>query len=248
MKILYISLTNKCNKSCGYCPIVTWRNKPEYPDNLPFKELTEFISKFKPDLVELTGGEPTLYEHYEELCQWLKDNKFLFITKSNGTNPGYNMASAWHDEFPKHYDIIIIIDELPDFLNKINHCVSKGIPFIVIDEGPKSKKLYSSPNFDFNTFEALFVCPDGRVKWCHTREYQSEDRDNQSGKDAPNNSIFTGIEYKPCKVCKECKQVQDLARAYDKLFDPEIAMDYTPKEIPTYKEGDIIIAEEITSL
>lgn len=229
MKMLYISLTNKCNRACDWCPVTKWRNKPEFEHVMPLDKLTAFIEKYAPTHVELTGGEPLLYPYYKELCQWLIEHKIYFITKTNGDlYEGYNMASAWHggmDDFPKHYDIIILIDPMPGIHEKYKYCMDNSIPFVVIDEGPHSGRYYISPNLEFKGAPSLFICNDGHVKWCHSRELNSWERDSKLETN-PENTIYSGKEFNACTICYECKQGEDFAICYDKMFFPETSYEY----------------------
>lgn len=201
-KLLFISLTNKCNRECSYCPIKQYKNNAKYPDNMPLGDLAMFIYKAKPDYIELTGGEPTLYSHYNELCDFLDDNGFKYLTKSNGDFKGRNQISAWHTDFPKYYDQILIIKDTEDWDIKIEHCQEFKIPFKVIG---KDNNLYQGKdtnilNIPSQKYETMFICPDGRIKRCHEIEilgYSEEKR--YTIKDEPNWE----------NACPWCKSVSD---------------------------------------
>lgn len=163
-KLLFISLTNKCNRNCSYCPIKEYVNNPEYPDNLPLKELYTFIIKANPDYIELTGGEPTLYKDYNILCDKLEELGITYLTKSNGDFPGRNQVSAWHTDFPKYYNKILIIKH-DNWQEKINHCKEFNIPHGLI--GYNEERVQCGKNLEVET---MFICPDGRIKQCHEHE------------------------------------------------------------------------------
>ena len=66
-----------------------WRNSvpPKYPLNN--KELIEFFTRYlDPNvwIVELTGGEPSLYEGLNDLLKWLSVNNYYTLVKTNGSN------------------------------------------------------------------------------------------------------------------------------------------------------------------
>ena len=194
IKLLFISLTNKCNRACPYCPIQKYVNNPTYPNNLPLNELCLFISRAKPDYIELTGGEPTLYKDYEKLCDWLDANNFKYLTKSNGDFKGRNQISAWHTDFPKFYDKILIIRDNNGWEDKQKHCENFKIPFHVIGK--------NNNNYEANLTECeqMFICPDGRIKQCHEMEICGYSENNRyTIKDEPHWE----------KGCAWCKSVND---------------------------------------
>lgn len=140
MNFLQISLTNKCNLSCWHCPIKEYRNTlPKYP--LKNSELIAWIKEyFSPNkwLIELTGGEPALYEGIDDLCKWLSVNDYKVLVKTNGLLPINKYANikriaAFHqiNNPPKYFDEILIVDKI-DREAKEKYCQEKGIKYQVI--------------------------------------------------------------------------------------------------------------------
>lgn len=140
MNFLQISLTNRCNFSCWHCPMKEWRNRePKFPLNnaelLPFLEMNVDPKEW---VVELTGGEPSLYEGIEELMEWLSANGYRTIVKTNGSGnlpklPNVKIVAAFHklDEPPQNYDIYLIVDKVQRE-EKEAYCKEHGIPYKVI--------------------------------------------------------------------------------------------------------------------
>lgn len=138
--LVIIALTTECNLACPTCPMGNWRgHKNKFP--LKNEELFRWLEAwFNPARtnIELTGGEPALYEGIEELCQWLSDHKYKTLIKTNGLIPipkfeGIKRIAAWHiyDRFPVSYDEILIVDKL-DRERKEAYCIEHQIPYQVI--------------------------------------------------------------------------------------------------------------------
>lgn len=112
---IYISLTNKCNLNCIYCFNKDERNKAQQDKNykaLSLKDYSDVIIQFKKlkgERVVFTGGEPTLYENFAELCKFASEHGLLvsFITN------GLNLIECNFDEiFPYVTSVGISIDSL----------------------------------------------------------------------------------------------------------------------------------------
>ena len=141
LNFIQISLTNRCNYSCWHCPMGQWRNSvpPKYPLNN--KELIEFFTRYlDPNvwIVELTGGEPSLYEGLNDLLKWLSVNNYYTLVKTNGSNSikqfeKVKIVAAFHrlQEPPKCFDEILIVDKI-DSVAKKQYCESNGIPYHII--------------------------------------------------------------------------------------------------------------------
>jgi len=166
---LQISLTNRCNRACSYCPVEQWRNTtPRKP--LCNEELIPFLQKYvKPDswVVELTGGEPSLYDGIDELMQWLSDNGYRTLVKTNGTGnlkhlPNVKIVAAFHDidKPPTNFDEMLIINT-EGREEKESYCTMHSIPYKVIG--------YWTDNFDKSTHGfrlCAFINPAGHQIGC----------------------------------------------------------------------------------
>lgn len=136
-----ISLTSLCNLSCWHCPMKETRNtgSPEYA--LTNKRLIPWVSRNVPSdgwVVELTGGEPSLYDGIDELVSWLSEHSYKVIIKTNGIlpiRPALNVVRvcAFHrlTNPPKNFDKILIVDKI-DREEKERICIENGWNYQVI--------------------------------------------------------------------------------------------------------------------
>lgn len=171
MNFLQIAITNKCNFSCWHCPMGMWRNhKDRWP--LCNEELIPWLNKYIiPErnnwVIELTGGEPSLYDGILELLEFLNNNKIHTLVKTNGTGklPHYEnvkLVAAFHklDSPPTNFDEYLIIDKI-DSEAKVKYCIENNIPYKIIG--------YNKENFDNSThgFQfCTFVNPAGHTLRC----------------------------------------------------------------------------------
>ena len=158
MNFLQISLTNRCNFSCWHCPMGKWRNaeKPRWPlDNATLVPWIADNVMAKRWVIELTGGEPSLYNGYRTLV------------KTNGSGnlphlPNVKLVAAFHrlEEPPKNFDEYLIVDKIQRE-EKEAYCKEHGIPYKVIG--------YDKENPDGATHEfelCAFVNPAGHQVGC----------------------------------------------------------------------------------
>lgn len=141
INFLQIALTNACNFSCWHCPMGRWRNseRPRFPLNN--SELIPFLKRYvdpKTWVIELTGGEPTLYEGFDELLKWLSDSGYYTLVKTNGSNPiakypNVKVCAAFHrlEEPPANFDEYLIVDKIQRE-EKEQYCKNHNIPYKVI--------------------------------------------------------------------------------------------------------------------
>lgn len=140
MKLCQLNLTTKCNFSCPECPNGKWRNfseKPQYRVNNA--NLFRFLRHLPPEEweVELSGGEPSLYDGIDELVNWLELNGYCGEIKTNGSRRiprrgSMRMVSAWHrwEQKPIDYDVILIVRNLfEQEEDKVRYCEDNGIPY-----------------------------------------------------------------------------------------------------------------------
>jgi hypothetical protein len=202
MRFLQISLTNKCNIGCEYCPVKPWRNGRSTLNNL---RLIPFIYKNCDPygtVIELTGGEPGLYNEIDYLIQWLASHRYHGLVKTNGTYPilqkkEFPLIAAFHNLHapPKFYDMLLIIEGTPDFELKLRYCEEKGIPCKTICFGNEMPK----PQSDFIN-EISFINPDGMVHPCKGEACdETRNRHKQRLHDV---DYSCGEWRKPCPSCK----------------------------------------------
>jgi hypothetical protein len=196
-RLLTISLTNKCDRSCPYCPVKEYMNNPAYEDSLTLEPLCGFIESAKPTNIEITGGEPTLVGWLADLLDFIESKGIDFLVKSNGHKRCKNQITAWHgsiSEPPSNYDKMLIIGGTPEWERKMEWCLEKGIPYAVLPkDGYRQRE-------DGSLFQAMLECPDGRIKRCSSAELKGEKK-----------YIFSGFE--PClwtnQQCIECPSVNN---------------------------------------
>lgn len=89
-----ILITHLCNQNCPMCPqwgkFGLWKNedkdtliKSELP-LLVWKEFIDQIVPFKPNLIVLSGGEPLLFPHWQELAEYIKSKGIRLCLLTNG--------------------------------------------------------------------------------------------------------------------------------------------------------------------
>jgi MoaA/NifB/PqqE/SkfB family radical SAM enzyme len=86
MKYFLFSITNRCNRSCDYCIVKPYINNPEYPDTIAYEETREYFRARigKDDLIEITGGEPTLVPWLEPFIQFAGTLGARVLLRTNG--------------------------------------------------------------------------------------------------------------------------------------------------------------------
>jgi hypothetical protein len=134
-------------------------------------ELIPFLERYvKPSewVIELTGGEPTLYEGFDELLDLLSEKGYYTLVKTNGSNPICNrknvkICAAFHrlEQPPKYYDEYLIVDKIQSD-EKVSYCKAKGIPYKVIGynkENPDNARCGFTLISFINPAGHNFSCP-----------------------------------------------------------------------------------------
>jgi len=198
MNLIQISLTNRCNRSCDYCPIKPWRNNPAYPNKLTNEKLFLLLEKLNPKewAIELTGGEPALYLELDELLGWLQAKGFHGLIKTNGTQyirkvPSFKIVAAFHNlnKPPKWFEDILIIAHTPDFERKIEWCLERGISYKVIERDTYNKPAGKDDKSDG---KIMFITPGGHKSECSagTQRVPLEDAEMPSRDACPGCKTF----------------------------------------------------------
>jgi MoaA/NifB/PqqE/SkfB family radical SAM enzyme len=203
MNLLQISLTNRCNMACGYCPVKEWRNNPDFPNTLANETLVLFLEqRIDPNEwhLELTGGEPALYGGLPELMQWLQRHGYKGLVKTNGTLPvpsvpNFRRIAAFHDieRPPVYFDEMLIIRNPEDTMAYVERelvCLANGWKYTFIDYS--DGLLYG--RFKHSYKETLFITPDGKLRKCNA-DKETENR-------------LPGWT-EPKKLCEACKTACD---------------------------------------
>ena len=147
-----------------------WRNSdaPRWP--LDNATLIPWMEKYvRPDMwvVELTGGEPSLYPEIKELMRWLSEHKYRVLVKTNGSGdlehlPNTTIVAAYHrlEAPPQNYDIYLIVDKI-EREEKEAYCIANNIPYKVIGY-EKENPDGATHSFDL----CAFVNPAGHQVGC----------------------------------------------------------------------------------
>ncbi len=113
--IVQWNLGNVCNYSCTYCPTYLHSGTITWPElDLIKNTLLKIKNKFsdKNIIVEMLGGEITLYKDFIPMMEFLKDNNFSSNILSNGSRT----LRFWEDASP--YLTRIGLTFHPEFSNQ----------------------------------------------------------------------------------------------------------------------------------
>lgn len=210
MNFLQISLTNRCNFDCPTCPMGKWRNSdaPRWPlcnaELIPWLQKNVISSQW---VVELTGGEPSLYPEIDELMEWLSKNGYRTLVKTNGSGnlkhlPNVTIVAAFHRlaEPPRNYDQYLIVDKLQR-TEKEEYCIANNIPYKVIGFNKEDPDGFRH-GFDL----CAYVNPAGHQVGCMARRVV----ENVKGE-----KDYNRIPWRPLvamKCCPRCKAANDAWR------------------------------------
>jgi radical SAM protein with 4Fe4S-binding SPASM domain len=108
-----------CNFLCRYCYVGDCKARsPGVPDELSPEELREVVDQAQSlgaRKIILLGGEPMLYQHTPELCEWMRDRGLAVELFTNGSNMtpglakkffelGVHVVVKWHSSDPRVQD------------------------------------------------------------------------------------------------------------------------------------------------
>lgn len=197
-KLAQIALTNDCNLQCSYCPIERWRNLP-CPTPLTNHLIMKWLQKYPADewYVELTGGEPTLYNGFAELLTLLSSAGYEGLIKTNGTHfipktKGFLRIVAFHNAHlppPLWYDYVLVIDNEM----KADYCIHHNIPYKTISYHDKVKNTVSYPTPEHSFTHLVFLDPNSKVHPCQgSMEYMPMFCENYNR-----------------AICSKCKTITD---------------------------------------
>ena len=80
------NLGKRCNYDCSYCPSVIHDNFSKHTDIEILKAAVDKLCDLeKPIRLSLTGGEPCVHPHIEELISYIKSKGFWLSITTNGT-------------------------------------------------------------------------------------------------------------------------------------------------------------------
>ena len=220
VSLLQISLTARCNLACETCPMAKWRNTDDPKYRLTNARLLPWVRKYVDPsewVIELTGGEPALYDGIDNLVTELTASGYRGLVKTNGLLPikatdGFRRIAAFHqfDNPPTSYDEYLIVDKLQRE-EKEEYCKECGIPYKVIGFN-KENPDNATHGFDKISFMDPHghstVCPADSVRW----------------EPWPDRWALEFYPMQHSKACGHCKTAIDAWR-------------FLPPEIKLYKEN-----------
>jgi hypothetical protein len=166
-----LSITNACNKACGYCVVKPWLNNPLYPDKCTAQDFIGFLQKeMKPgDVVEITGGEPTMFTGLISLLEWLKENGARAILRTNGI-----LLDEWRGSYPNMAVVLARHNSSKGYMRERKRCllpqdlVLEGIPEHIKQKAP-CKPVFAndetSPLSSHPFKRAFFLTNDGKIRF-----------------------------------------------------------------------------------
>ena len=107
LQTLQVNVGRKCNQACRHCHVdaAPWRT--ETLDKSTAKKIGDWISRYKPEIVDITGGAPELSTHFRMLVELSKSAGCHVIDRNNLTiieESGYK----WLPEFLARHEVEII--------------------------------------------------------------------------------------------------------------------------------------------
>lgn len=205
---LQISLTNRCNFNCWHCPMGKWRNSdaPRWP--MTNAELIPFLQKqVRPQewIIELTGGEPSLYPELDELLEWLSENGYRTVVKTNGSGniphlPNVVIVAAFHrlEQPPKNFDQVLIVDKVQRE-EKEAYCKEHGIPYQVIGFG---KEVIDDVQHGFAW--TAYINPAGHQVGCLADRPVEDVRGGEDYNRITRRPLVRQAACKQCKAANDC--------------------------------------------
>jgi MoaA/NifB/PqqE/SkfB family radical SAM enzyme len=102
------NLGKRCNYDCSYCPSVIHDNTSKHTDIEILKATVDKLCDLeKPIRLSLTGGEPCVHPHIEELISYIKSKGFWLSITTNGTRkPQWYISQSTVDQwvFSLHFE------------------------------------------------------------------------------------------------------------------------------------------------
>lgn len=101
------NLGKRCNYDCSYCPAAIHDNESPHTDLAILKRTVDkLVTLPKPVRLSLTGGEPCVHPHIEQLIQYIKSKNMWLSITTNGTRKPlwYSMQQVDQYVFSLHFE------------------------------------------------------------------------------------------------------------------------------------------------
>jgi len=101
------NLGKRCNYDCSYCPAVIHDNYSPHADlKILKKTVDKLYTLHKPLRLSLTGGEPCVHPHIEQLIDYIKQKNMWLSITTNGTRrpQWYEMQQVDQYVFSLHFE------------------------------------------------------------------------------------------------------------------------------------------------
>ena len=183
MKLLYEVeadwvLLRTCNFRCTYCAIpldelagriTTYATPSEW--------LAAFNATGKSWLLHLTGGEPSVYPSFVNLCEHLTRNHYLSLN-TNLSHPCMDQFSERVDpgrvhyiNAALHYDERVTKDSIDVFIERVQRFESRGFNVLISSVmTPGMAERFSELQSQFEA-SGLFIIPKAMRGWCEGQLY-----------------------------------------------------------------------------
>lgn len=134
-----IQLTYRCNFNCLHCAYGDMKASPI----ISLNKVKEFLGKYSPRLIKLSGGEPTLCKNFEEIVSLSKQTGAKVISFTNGSfSPKKNPDAYWVSLYGS--------EVIHNYLTNGNHW-KRTIKFIKTH----NVEYLNSPVFSFRQMKSL---------------------------------------------------------------------------------------------
>lgn len=101
------NLGKRCNYDCSYCPAAIHDNESPHTDLEILKRTVDKLATLpKPVRLSLTGGEPCVHPHIEQLIAYIKQKNIWLSITTNGTRKylWYSMQQVDQYVFSLHFE------------------------------------------------------------------------------------------------------------------------------------------------
>lgn len=101
------NLGKRCNYDCSYCPAAIHDNESPHTDLEILKRTVDKLATLpKPVRLSLTGGEPCVHPHIEQLIHYIKSKNMWLSITTNGTRKPlwYSMQQVDQYVFSLHFE------------------------------------------------------------------------------------------------------------------------------------------------